>query len=203
MEFKHPMSMIIAGPSGSGKTVFVRNLVETSKLFDTKFFEVIWCYSVWQDFYSSINARFIEGLPEICEFDGTPKLLILDDLMHEADDRVGKLFTKYSHHKNVSVIYITQNMFHQKKGSRDLSLNAHYLVIFKNPRDKAQIQYLARQLCPENPKFLQEAYTDATEKAHGYLVIDMKQQTEDHLRYLTNIFDRPTFYVSTKNYKYK
>jgi hypothetical protein len=60
------------------------------------------------------------------------------------------IFTKYSHHKNMSVIFTVQNIFHQKKGQRDISLNTMYLILMKNPRDMAQIIYLARQLHPLN-----------------------------------------------------
>ena len=108
--------------------------------------------------------------------------------MRESNDKVVDLFTKGCHHKNISVFFITQNLFHQGKGQRDISLNAHYIIYFKNPRDRAQIQHLARQMCPENPKFLQEAYNDATAVAHGYLLIDLKQSTEENFRFRTNIF---------------
>ena len=52
------------------------------------------------------------------------------------DKRIVNLFTRDSHHHNLSVIYIVQNLFHQGKGSRSISLNSYYLVLFKNPRDK-------------------------------------------------------------------
>jgi hypothetical protein len=195
MEFKHPFTCIVAGPTSSGKTVFVNKLLEArdegEELFDTTFTEIIWCYSE----SASVNAHerpgitFIEGLPDESMFDGEPKLLILDDLMHDSSEKVAKLFTKVSHHRNVSVIFITQNLFHQNKHARDMALNSHYLVVFKNPRDKSQIMYLARQLFPENPKFVQDAYIQATSKPHGYLVIDLKQDTEDNLRIKSDIFD--------------
>ena len=40
-------------------------------------------------------------------------LLIIDDLMHEMNEVVAKLFTKCSHHRNTSVLLLTQNIFHQ------------------------------------------------------------------------------------------
>jgi len=45
------------------------------------------------------------------------------------------MFTKISHHRNVSVVYLTQNVFDKNKYARTISLNAHYLVLIKNPRD--------------------------------------------------------------------
>jgi hypothetical protein len=78
------------------------------------------------------------------------------------------LFTKGSHHRNVSVILIIQNLFHQGRFCRDISLNAKYLVLLKNVRDKQQFSYLARQVYPEHSDSLYRAYLDATTETHGY-----------------------------------
>ena len=106
--------------------------------------------------------------------------------MRESSDKpVVDIFTKYSHHKNLSVIYLTQNLFHQSKGQRDISLNAHYIVVFRNPRDHSQIAHFARQLYPENSKFIQEAYNDATDTPHGYILLDLKQETPESCLYFS------------------
>ena len=196
MELIHPCTMIIAGPSGSGKTVFVKKILK-STLFDVKFNQVIWCYSEM----GSLNDRspditYVEGLPSEDYYDGTPKLVILDDLMHETDDRVAKLFTRISHHRNLSVILINQNIFPRNKNARDIALNASYMVVFKSPRDKSQINHLARQVSPENSKFFIDAYLDATSTPHGYLFVDFKQSTHDSHRISTSIFDEhPIIYT--------
>jgi hypothetical protein len=41
----------------------------------------------------------------------------------------------HPHHRNISVMYIVQNLFHRGKHHRTIGLNAHYMVVFKNPRD--------------------------------------------------------------------
>lgn len=190
VQWKHPFSAIVAGPSGCGKTQFVlKFLKHMNEMCDTKFTEIVWYYAEWQSWYTQHPyIRFEEGIPNGSFADTNPRLVIIDDLMRESDNRVVDLFTKGCHHKNISVFFITQNLFHQGKGQRDISLNAHYIVYFKNPRDKAQIQHLARQICPEDPKFLQGAYTDATSQPHGYLLLDLKQATPEEIRYRTNIF---------------
>ena len=71
-----------------------------------------------------------------------------------------------------------------------MSLNSHYLVLFKNPRDSLQITTLARQMYPGKSKFLLEAFQDATQKPHGYLLIDLKPETNDEERVRTDILDR-------------
>ena len=162
---------------------------------DRAFDRILLYYSMWQDTYKSLgdNIEFYEGLPNPTDYSNDKdraKLLILDDLLIEASDcnDILNLFTKGSHHGNSSVFFTTQNLFHKGKNHRDISLNSNYLVLLKNPRDKSQIRHLAHQLSPEKPLFVQEAYMDATNKPHGYLLVDLKQSTPEVLRYRTNIF---------------
>jgi len=78
------------------------------------------------------------------------------------------LFTKGSHHKNLSVILISQNLFHQRCDQRDICISQrNYIVVFKNPHDRVQIRHLAHQVYPDDPKFLEEAYYDATSTARS------------------------------------
>lgn len=173
------------------------------------FERIIFYYSEWQPSYVEYGSsiEFHEGLPQSADYANDPraKLVIIDDLMREASNNsVTDLFTKGSHHKNLSVIFITQNLFHQGRGQRDISLNTNYIIVFKNPRDRAQIQHLARQVYPENPRFLQEAYYDATSKPHGYLLLDLKQSTADNCRVRTCIFpDDPHHFVYIPRKKLK
>ena len=80
---------------------------------------------------------------------------------------------------------------------RTLSLNSHYLIMFKNPRDHLQIANLSRQMYPGRSHFLIEAFEDATKESHGYLLIDLKPDTDDQLRIRTGIFpsDKLIVYV--------
>jgi hypothetical protein len=154
------------------------------------------------------NIKYHEGVPkEIGDAYGRPSLLILDDLLNQVySQKVCDSFTKGSHHRNVSVILITQNLFHQGWFCRDISLNAKYLVLLKNVRDKQQLSYLARQVYPEHTDSLYRAYLDATRKAHAYLLLDLAQDTDDRLRFRTNIFplEHPTaFYAVPENEKDK
>ena len=68
--------------------------------------------------------------------------------MHEVvdDKNVLNLFTVGSHYRNISVIFLTQNVYEKGKYARSISLNSHYFILFKNRRDQAQITHLARQI---------------------------------------------------------
>ena len=192
LPFVHPSTILIAGPSKAGKSIFVDRLLKHQhEMFSERFQSITWCYGSVIPNLSSINynIQFIQGLPDMETFNPpSPGLIIVDDLMAESGQVVADLFTKYSHHKNLTVIFIVQNLFYKGKCMRDISLNSHYIVCFKNPRDKLQIQCLARQIMPSASKQLVSAFQDATQNPHSYLLFDMTQSIPDALRLRTNIF---------------
>jgi hypothetical protein len=169
------------------------------KLMCTCFDSVIYCYSEEQPLYKQMaefnpNIVWIKGLSGINDYLSDPtqsKLLIIDDQMEEGagSGTLLSLFTKKSHHCNTSIIFITQNMFFQGKYYRTISLNATCFCIFKNPRDQRQIRSIAGQICPWNPKYVCEAYHDATKESYSYLFIDLRPDLADHLRIRANILD--------------
>lgn len=190
--FQHPFTCLVAGPSKSGKTQLVLQLVSSINEYAAGNIEkVIYCYSEWQQAFDGYpTIEFHQGLIDYESLCSTiPKLIIIDDLMEEAvqNRSVVDLFTKGSHHKNLSVFFMTQNLFNKGKYSRTISLNSQYLILFKNPRDQSQIRHLASQMYPTNQKFLIEAYNDATKEPHGYLFIDNNQSTENDLRIQSDI----------------
>ena len=103
------------------------------------------------------------------------------------DLRIGDLFTKGRCHRNLCVIYIIQNIFHQGGEIRNISLNAHYIVLFKSPRDKQQISVLARQVDPGHVQEFMKRYEEATKLPHGYLMLDLKPSTDDQHRLKSNV----------------
>jgi hypothetical protein len=209
-KWQHPFTCTIAGPTGCGKTVFVTKfLTQIDIMLDKHIDEIIWCYGVSQNFHKDlpkrlkIPIRFCEGIPpldEISSLNSGPKVVIIDDLMREVDGNTVDIFTKGSHHRNLSVFNLIQNVHHQGKGHRDMSLNSHYIVYFNNPRDRAQVAHFARQIDPGNPKFIVEAYRDATLRPYGYLLFDLKQSTPEEMRLRTDIFpgEQNIVYVSNK-----
>ena len=144
------------------------------------------------------EIEFIKGIPETLEQDSyfdvnIRNLIVIDDQMIEAgsDNRVVNLFTtlftKGSHHRNLSVIYVVQNLLHKGKGNRSISLNSHYLVLFKNPRDKLQTLTLAKQMHPGQTALFMKQYEDAVQRPFGYLFVDLNPTTHDSCRLRTNV----------------
>ncbi len=196
-KFHHPSTVIICGPTGSGKTWFLERVFQNQMIRPWPR-NIIWFFSEWQEIYERLRTsypliKFVKGLEGDMMAHVKPNssnLMVIDDQMDEASENkeVSKLFTKGSHHRDISVFLFVQNMFHKGKESRTLSLNTHYYVIFKNPRDKSQIRTLSCQMYPENTKFLVDSYEDATCHPYGYLMLDLRQETLDKLRVKTHVF---------------
>ena len=118
--------------------------------------------------HSTIN--FIEHLQDMTSLDPSKvNLLIIDDLMHEMNDVVTKLLRKaVTTHWNTSVLLRTQNIFHQNKHYRTVSLNAHHIILLKDVRDASQITNLSNQMYSGDVKYMRSSCEDATNKHYGY-----------------------------------
>ena len=194
--FKHPTTIQISGPTQCGKTRLVLRILEHQLIrpFPTR---IIWVYSEPQPDYTEA-AKMYPHIEFIHDWNeeiynkirySERNLLILDDQMEEAGSSptLKNLFTKGSHHRNLTIMYLLQNMYNSGKSQRTVSLNTHYNVVFKNPRDARQFMCLASQMHPGNYDWLIDAFNDATSKPHGYLVLDHHPQSDDDQRVVTNI----------------
>jgi hypothetical protein len=110
--------------------------------------------------------------------------------MYEAKDHPGvtALFTKLVHHRKIFVINITQNFFMNSGETRTRRLNTQYVVMFKNPSDVTQIHTIGKQMYPGDA-FLTDVNRVATKNAHGYVFLDLRQETPESYRIRTNILE--------------
>ena len=90
-------------------------------------------------------------------------------------------------HLNLSVVFISQNLFYMGKKCRTISLNSTYIMVFKNPRDQTQIRHLACQMFPSKLKFLQAAYEEETKYPYRYLFLDFHPNSPEFARVCRNI----------------
>lgn len=198
-KFESPSSVVIVGPSMVGKTVLALSIVKNSQVMYTippK--KILYSYGVYQKKFEDLEIQIPQltlhhGLPsreviEDLKCDEGNNLVILDDLMDEIckSSEMCSLFTREVHHGRISVIMISQNVFHQSRYSRTISLNTSYLVLMKTCRDLQQIHFLSKQLFMS--KRLVEAHHDATSQPRGYLVVNnLTSSGDDDIRLCTSI----------------
>jgi len=187
---------MVVSPSGSGKTVFTTKLlVDNLHLFETPPKHIYYCYGTWQDGFKLVKeygVKFHHGIPDSDLLPiWFPKggLRVLDDLMEEGgnDKRVLDLFTKDSHHRNITVIYLSQDMFPPGKFSKSISRNAHYIVGFKNPRDQLGMRNLLLQAFPSRWQDVQDTFRKVTDRPFGYLLLDLHPKSRDDQRILSHL----------------
>ena len=190
MRLKSGSTITIAGPSQCGKTSLVEKIVNLrDEIFSEKISKVFW-YCSYMPTNKINNVTYLVGLPNDISDRIIPNcLVILDDFMHELSNShtLTALMTKAVHHLPMTLIYITQNFFQKSNDTKTRRLNTNYLILFKNPQDKTQIDYISRQMYPKDKVFLSFAFEDATKKPYSYLLIDSNQTTNDEVRVRTNI----------------
>ena len=189
IRYKMPANFYISGQTQSGKSHLTRCMLHhLEELFYPVPTKIIYCYGEYQKKFDELpsNVELMEGFPDnlndmVRGHDHS--LVVLHDLMSQCsnDQRIADLFTRSSHHRGISVLYLMQNLFPPGKLSRTISLNSYYFVIFRNPRDSLGISTLAKQMFPGRTDYLMESFCDATRKPYGYLVIDCHQLTPEKM----------------------
>ena len=81
-----------------------------------------------------------------------------------------------------------------------MSLNTHYVVLFKNKRDTLQVEMFARRVMNDKVKYFFTCYKKAISIPYGYLFVDMHPHSDDKYQLRTRIFPNET---PTIVYQYK
>ena len=188
---------MIAGPTGSGKTRWTFTYMKLLQhLYEVPPRKILYCYGVYQDLFEDMERQLPhfslhQGLPtaeDVEQFaSGQHDLIVLDDLMQDVlgSKTAELLFTQGCHHRKISVVFITQNIYGQGRSARTIALNCWYMVLFKNIRGTSQIKTLEYQL--GKSKTLTVAFEDATQRPFGYLMIDLTPRGHDEYRLRTNV----------------
>src|SRR5678816_151433 len=199
--FRTPATCLIAGPTGCGKTFSILKLLSELEIFEELPVKIIWCYNVFQAKFNEYKnlIHFHEGIYDVKSLENIKghKVIILDDLMHKVNIEVAETFTVYSHHLNISVFFITQNIFHQSKHMRSISLNTQYLILFGQRRDMSQINVLASQMFPLQRKEFLKVYKEVTSIPHGYLMCELHPKNTYRVLLRANIlpYEIETVYI--------
>lgn len=194
--FEAPTTITISGSTGCGKTTLIKRLIHNPSLFSIPPGRIIYCYGVWQKAFNDLeNVEFHKGV-DIPELDkNIHTFVIFDDLMHEIvkSPVVEEIFVAGSHHRNITVAYILQNLYQQGRFQKSIMLNTHYMFIMNNSRDIHQIKCLARQT---GFSALEPAYRDCMKTSYGYLLLDLSPHSKtNQFRLKTNVFPGETLVV--------
>ena len=201
-QFQHPSMMMVVGPTQSGKSYFVEQLLSSKRIKypSRKTKRIQWFYTQWQPLYDRLQSTlgkgitFTQGLPNVNDNledinDKVHNLWVLDDLMDEAVQSpiISQLFTR-GRHRNLSVILLLQNMFPKEKFNTSISRNAQYMVLFRSPSDRKQMDIIAERIfAKDRPKFM-SAYMKETEKPYGYIILDNHPKTTSEKQVIANVF---------------
>ena len=141
--FHSPSTILISGSTQSGKTRFTKKLLENaSGMFDIPPQRILYAYSEYQPVFDDMkttipNIEFHQGLPSRGQIEDFSEghdhvILVLDDLMLKitSSEECVQLFTVTSHHRNVSVLFLTQNIYPPGMYARTISLNCAYVILF-------------------------------------------------------------------------
>ena len=193
-------TMMVCAPTNSGKTRFVKRLLENADtMYTVAPKNILCCYSIWQPIFDEMQRTiskisFHQGLPDeetiVSLTSGSAhSICVLDDLMDVASDSafVQKLFFA-GNHFNLTTINIVQNVFIKGRVSRCCSLNTHYFVLFRNPRDVQQIHTLGRQMFYGKVDYFMNAFQRCTQKSYQYILVDISPHSDRRYQLRTDIF---------------
>ena len=181
LRYIQPFSMIIAGNSMSGKTSFVFELIDNiNNIVVNPPQEIHYLYSVDQPIFAKYKHKInftknIDILNLTPEDDTTGAMIIVDDMSDVLvkDSNLVSLFTKNTHHKNISVILILQNLFIQSPNYVTLRQNACYYGFTDVGMNLTALNIFASRLGgKEMSEYFKLAYKNTMKKRFQVLLLD-------------------------------
>ena len=124
---------------------------------------------------------------------GRKGCIIFDYLMKELGILLN-FFTKMSFHYDMSVIHITQNLFHKGSGKQSsnhvrMYRNSHITVLFNNPLDNHPLWMVAAWLMRKGSSTLSQMLEEIAEK-HRYIVIHGGMDWPKKLCFMMDLFGK-------------
>ena len=202
LKFMANKNTIIFGQTVAGKTYFMLEVIR-QKLIHPFPKNIYYMYNIEQDFMYRWNETeeqkitFIQGLGVEQMNTSEPSLLVIDDLLLSTNKEVVEMFILGSHHKQISLFYLTQNLFPNCNMNRTMSNNAHYYVLFHNQRNFRQIHTLAHQIyVGRDVQRITNAYKRASKQERGFVVLSFAQGLPEEITVVTDWWEPcPSIYL--------
>ena len=200
IRFCENFKIFACGPSRCGKTCFIidiiQNLQTIAKMPPNK---ILYVYKVWQQKFdelkeSGIVDHFVQDQKDLIKklktlSKGESSLIVFDDLINSSNlQDIANLFVVDGRHSNLSLIFLSQRMFVNNESFRQISNNCDYFAVFKNPRNSSEVRVLAQQLTPGSLELI-NIYSEATKDPFSYLFINLTQECNESVKYLSHLFD--------------
>ena len=182
IKFQTPCSICVSGPSQSGKSQWILKLVQNrSRLFPEHFHQSIYCIPENLSFnpnpiFEELKKTFPDVTKLNLNFDNSPKLLIIDDLMTEflSNYQMVKLLSVEVHHCNITTLFTLHNLFAPSKFGRTITRNVNYKVLFYNRLDLKEMRHVSLQIS-NLPNFLTESFNFLNKEfpnEPAYIIVD-------------------------------
>eukprot|EP00794_Sanderia_malayensis_P021401 gene21401-biopygen17180 len=103
----------------------------------------------------SITLRTIRGLEsqeaQTAKEEMSDAIVVLDDLMEEMtkNDKISLFFTRESHHRNLCMFFLWQDIFPKHKHGSTISKNTDYKIIFDNPSCRDSVRRMLGKIYPK------------------------------------------------------
>ena len=92
--------------------------------------------------------------------------------------------TKHSHHQNITVLYLCQDMLLPGKYAKSISRNAHYVIVLKKSQRSVilGIRNLLLQALPTYWQDVMDMHQKVIKRPFGYMVLDLPPTSDDRIR---------------------
>ena len=202
-KIEKPFRMIIGGGSGTGKTSFTQKLVNANH-FSSPFDKIIYCYP---DYLIECPVEFDQivdyrpGLGDLEYFSSLPKntLIIYDDLMNECGNSkdIMKLFSVIARKRQLSIIFLVQNLFDRSQQFRNIRLNASHLVMFNFHAAQDLKLRLLRDLGMQN-LISKQSLASVFSKPYSYIMLDIHPNRQSSFGCITSNILNKNFIIFHK-----
>lgn len=203
-----PFSFVLCGASSTGKSTWLKNfLLNIDRLTTSRIDHIILLVGSTDNTLTILKESFGERMLILTQIDQlenhvnhnkeVSQFIILDDLQDSVveHDLVTDIYTKHSHHDNISIAVILQDVF--LKGSNRLTIfrNANHLVIFRSPLDNSVLQLLARRISGSGIKSNEIVkLIEIATKKYGYLFVTGHVRSDPNLLFRTDLFN-PSYQI--------
>ena len=182
----------------TGKTSLVLQLIRNRhEWFDKPSSRVIFLYNFLQPELVQLkredpNVILVDNLAEAKELAIKDSLLVIDDKQQEMSQKsflneVIEIFIRGVRHNEFNCVLLVQSLF--LDNLRVIMNNCNYLVLFNSPRNKQGINFLAKQISPNDWRYIVDAYRHACyDKPFCYLVFDFTMATPERWRLRSSIY---------------